>query len=79
MVGFGFMMKIYSNAQLPSGFYRAPKSRQRDGIKDQFLIFIFIVVPLPVGIGITVRPVTLSKGLFYSRGHKILGKELVVL
>lgn len=51
----------------------------RDGIRDQFLIFIFIVVPLPVGIGIMVRPVTLSKGLFYSRGHKILGKELVVL
>lgn len=45
------MVKIYSNAQLPSEFYRAPKSRQRDGIKDQFLIFIFNVVLLGLELG----------------------------
>lgn len=47
MVGFGFMVKIYSNAQFPSGFYRAPRIRQKDGIRDQFLLFIFVVVLLP--------------------------------
>lgn len=47
MVGFGFMVKIYSNAQFPSGFYRAPRIRQKDGIRDQFLLFVFVVVLLP--------------------------------
>lgn len=56
MVGFAFTVKIYSNAQLPPGFYKAPKSRKRDGIRDQFLIFIVIVVLWPFGMGIRVRP-----------------------
>lgn len=47
MVGFGFMVKIYSNAQFPSGFYRASIIRQKDGIRDQAVLFIFIVVLLP--------------------------------
>ncbi|TRZ21220.1 hypothetical protein HGM15179_005894 [Zosterops borbonicus] len=36
----------------PLGFYKAPKSRKRDGIRDQFLIFIVIVVLWPFGMGI---------------------------
>lgn len=70
---------MYMCPQLPLGFYRAPESKQRGGIRDHFLIFIFIVVLLPFGIGIRVRPVTLSKDRFDSRGHKIPGKEAVML
>jgi len=58
VVGSGFMVRIYSNFQFRSGFYRVPRIRQKGDIRDQLIIFIFIVLRWPqlkIQLGLELR------------------------